>query len=426
MSVAASGTANRRPLTALVTAEAFSITGTRLSTIAIPWLVLTTTGSPIWTGVVAFAEMAPYVVVKALGGPVIDRFGARRVALGCDALSVPVLLLVPLLHLLGALHVATLIPVVALLGALRGPSDSAKYALAPDLAEVAQVPLERATGLIGAVERLGTTIGAVAAGAVVAAFGPVAALGVNALAFVVALALLLVGVPAAGSTTSLNDEAKEDGLSYLAQLRQGWAFLRGDAVLVGITTMVSLTNLLDQAFTVVLLPVWAERSGGGAAAIGLVFAVFAAASIAGALIASARADRLPRLPVYVIAFLLTGLPRFAALGLGAPLWLLVVVLAVGGFASGFINPILGAVIFERIPKRLRGRVSSLNTALCWSLIPFGGLLGGVVISVVGDRAGFLVIGAVYTLVTLMPLAHPGFREFSARPRSSRPGVDTAA
>lgn len=418
-------TANRRPLTALVAAEAFSITGTRLSTIAIPWLVLTTTGSPLWTGVVAFAEMAPYVVVKALGGPLIDRLGARRVALICDTLSVPVLLLVPLLHLFGVLHLATLIPLVFVLGALRGPSDSAKYALAPDLAEVAAVPLERATGLISAVERLGTTVGAVAAGAVVAFFGPVAALSLNAAAFAVALVLVLVGVPARRAADDAADPAAP-ATSYLRQLREGWTYLRGDAVLVGITTMVSLTNLLDQAFTVVLLPVWAERTGGGAAAIGLVFAVFAAASIAGALIASARADRLPRLPVYVIAFLLTGLPRFAALGLGAPMWLLIIVLVIGGFASGFINPILGAVIFERIPKRLRGRVSSLNTALCWSLIPFGGLLGGVMVTAFGVTTAFLVIGAIYTAVTLMPLVHTGFRQFSSRAAPAGTDVGTAA
>ena len=55
----------------------------------------------------------------------------------------------------------------------------------------------------------------------------------------------------------------------------------------------------------------------------------------------------------------------------------------GGFASGFLNPILGAVIYERIPTPLMGRVTSLNTALCWSLMPFGGLLGGVLVQAIG-------------------------------------------
>lgn len=49
-----------------------------------------------------------------------------------------------------------------------------------------------------------------------------------------------------------------------------------------------------------------------------------------------------------------------------------------GFTGGFINPVLGAVNLERIPAPLLGRVSALNSALCWSLIPFGGLVGGLV------------------------------------------------
>ena len=48
--------------------------------IALPWFVLTTTGSATKTGLVALAELLPLVLLKVLGGPVIDRVGARRVA----------------------------------------------------------------------------------------------------------------------------------------------------------------------------------------------------------------------------------------------------------------------------------------------------------------------------------------------------------
>ena len=52
---------SQRALRGWLTAEAVSLTGTRVSMVAIPWLVLTTSGSATWTGVVAFAEMLPYV-----------------------------------------------------------------------------------------------------------------------------------------------------------------------------------------------------------------------------------------------------------------------------------------------------------------------------------------------------------------------------
>ena len=47
----------RRPLYGWLTAEAISLTGTRVSTIAIPLFVLETTGSAARTGIVALAEM---------------------------------------------------------------------------------------------------------------------------------------------------------------------------------------------------------------------------------------------------------------------------------------------------------------------------------------------------------------------------------
>lgn len=416
-----------RPIAALISAEAFSITGTRLSTIAIPWLVLVTTGSALLTGLVAFAEMLPYVLLKALGGPLIDRVGAKRTAVVLDGLSVPVLALVPVLHLMDLLTIHLLIPVVVVLGALRGPSDGAKHALVPDVAERGGVPLERVTGLSGAVERFGSTVGAAVAGALVATLGPVAALAVNAGTFCASAGLLSWGVPAAGRNMEGSKTAAPEPdpstsrvRSYFADLSEGWRFLRSEPVLVGITTMVALTNVLDQAFTVVLVPVWAKQTGGGAGAIGLVFAVFSGFSILGAVIASAWGARLPRLPVYVIAFLLTGLPRYLGLGLGAETGVLLAILAIGGLASGFINPILGAVVFERIPKPLRGRVSSLNTALCWSLIPFGGVLGGALVTLLGLSAAMVTVGVAYLLVTLMPLVRKSFREFGNRPDATAP------
>jgi len=75
----------RTPLVGFLLADAISLCGTRVSMIAIPWLVLTTTGSAVQTGLVAFAEMAPYVVLKALAGPWTDRVGPRRICVGCAA-----------------------------------------------------------------------------------------------------------------------------------------------------------------------------------------------------------------------------------------------------------------------------------------------------------------------------------------------------
>ncbi|MHC2219531.1 MFS transporter [Rhizobium leguminosarum] len=402
------------PFLALAAAETLSLSGTRLSTIAIPWLVLSTTGSPVLTGLTAMMEMLPYVAAKALSGPLIDRVGPKRIAVVCDIASVAVVMLVPMLDWLDLVGMPLLLPVVFAMGVLRGPSDAAKQAMVPDIAALAAMPLERVTGVVGAIERLASTAGAAGAGALIDLIGPGQALVVNAITFAAAALIVGVGIPRLRSMSELRDapEARPGGMSsYLGDLREGWRFLRGDAVLVSIVIMVATTNLLDQAYHAVLLPVWTQSSGHGPELLGAMFSAFTGASIAGAAIAAAIGERMPRLMVYTVAFLLTGFPRFLVIALDAPLSLIFLTLTIAGFASGFLNPILSAVIFERIPKPLTGRVTAMNAALCFALIPFGGLVGGALISMIGLAAALSLTGLTYLAATLFPLALKSFRGF---------------
>ncbi|MGA8245370.1 MAG: MFS transporter, partial [Nocardioides sp.] len=140
----------RVPLYGWLTAEGISLLGTRVSMIAIPWLVLVTTGSATRTGLVSVAELTPLVVFKATGGPLVDRVGPRRMAITADLLSMVAVGLIPLLSRADALTFPMLLLLVAVGGSLRGPGDAAVGAMIPGLVASAGVPLERATGLSSA------------------------------------------------------------------------------------------------------------------------------------------------------------------------------------------------------------------------------------------------------------------------------------
>jgi MFS family permease len=404
----------RRPFAGYLTAQAISVTGTRVSMIAIPWFVLTTTGSATRTGVVALAEMAPLVALQALSGPMTDRLGARRVAILCDLGSVVVVGAVPVAHATGVLSFPVLLGLVVLAGSLRGPGDAAKHAMLPVLVEQVGMPTERATGVTGAVERGASMVGAALAGGLVALVGAANALTVDAVSFLVSGVLLLLSTTA---PTTARVEPGPTGVptSYLTELRSGWDHMRRDPILMGIGVMVAVTNLLDAAWSAVLLPVWAKDGGHGVEAVGIIGATFGGAAILGSVVAAAYGARLPRYQVYVVAFLLAGVPRFVALALDWP-WLVILVVAVaGGFAAGFLNPLLGAVLFERIPVELMGRVTSMNLAMSWCLIPFGGLLGGVLVAGLGVSPALLVVGGAYFLTTMVPAVRPRWRELDDRP-----------
>ncbi|MEV5553285.1 MFS transporter [Nonomuraea wenchangensis] len=414
-------TALPRPLAGVLAAVAVSLTGTRVSAIAVPWFVLVTTGSPVWTGVVAFAEMAPYVAVKLMAGPLLDRIGPRRVSLAGDVVSAGAAGTIALLHALSLLPLGVLAGLVAVIGAARGPGDLAKSIMVPEAADLGRVPLERATGLMGVVERLAQLVGPIAGGAMVAALGAPAGLAVSAVCFalgsvVVAWALphgmgRRAAAPSAPSAPSAQS-AQEDGPDgYWRRFGQGWAFLRGQPLLLVLICTVAVTNLLDAAFAQVLGPVWAEGSGNGPAVWGLSRGFMGLTAIGGGLVAAALAHRLRRRPVFFAAFLVAGPPQYLILAVdGVPVWAVLVVFGVGGFCGGFLNPILGAVTYERVPRDLLGRVGALQTSLAFSGIPVAGVLAGAAVAAAGLAPVLVACGVVYGLTTTLAGLHPAARD----------------
>lgn len=394
---------DRGTLSRFLAAETISLAGTQLSLLALPWFVLVTTGSAARTGLIAACEMAPYVVAQTLGGPLIDRAGARRISVTSDASSAVLVGAIPLLHALGRLDFTTLAVLVAVAGALRGPGDSAKSALVPAVVARSGARVERVTGLLGAAERFATTLGPATAGLVIAWRGPLAALTFDACSFAVGAGL----VATIRAPRRPADAAEATG--YGTQLREGFAFLRREPLLRAIIGIIAATNLLDAAMFSVLLPVWARDSGRGPAVIGLLASAFSVTALGGSLLAAAAGHRLPRYSVFLFGYLVAGAPRFFVLALGAPLAVVVAIHLCAGFGAGFLNPITHAITLERIPPALLGRASSLIDAFAWSGIPLGGVAAGLLVGAVGLAPALAVCGVAYLAATTVPALRPRFR-----------------
>lgn len=399
-----------RALGGVLGALGVSITATRISTVALPWFVLVSTGSAARTGLVAAAELAPYVLVKAFSGPLVDRVGPRRVSWVSDLLSAVAVALVPLLYAAGGLEFPVLLGMVALIGAARGPGDLAKEIMVPEAADRAGVPLERATGLSGVVERLSQVAGPAVGGTVVAVFGSMTALWINAGLFALGSLIIALTLPRGmGGPVPRPDGADAAEPGYWRRLGEGIGFLRRQPLLLAIGITLALTNLLDMAFAGVLLPVWAKESGGGPAAIGLLLTVSAVMAVTGSLIAATIGEGMPRRPVFFLAFLVVGAPRFLILAMDAPMWAIVAVALAAGFASGFLNPILGAVTFELVPRPMLGRVWALLDSLAWGGMPLGGLLAGVAVAAFGLGPSLVGAGIAYFLTTNLAALRPEWR-----------------
>ncbi len=387
----------RLPLFGVLAADGISVAGNMLTLVAVPWLVLQTTGSAAQTGLAGFFAAIPVLISGPLGGVVVDRLGFRRASALADLASAAPIALIPLLHQLDVLELWHLLILVFLGGLLDIPGETARQALLPDVAEAAGMSLERATSARSGILQVARMFGAPVGAALIAVTDATAVLWIDAASFLVSALIVWVAVPAASSPP-----AETDDRSYVGELREGLAFVRKDRLILAIVLMIAFTNALDFGTFSVLLPVYADRVLDSAAGLGLLLAAITVGAVAGTFAYGAVGERLPRRPTFLAVFLVIGVPRYTALAAAPSLWVLLPVLFVVGVAAGAVNPILGVVSYERVPAELRGRVFGVTRAAAWAAMPLGTLLAGFLAQGLGLRPAFLIMGVLFLLASLAP------------------------
>src|SRR6476660_10255998 len=133
---------NLIPLYSLFTANAISLVGNVFTLIAIPWLVLQTTGSATKTGITGFFNILPVILAGFLGGTIVDRLGYKRTSIISDVASGITTALVPILYFTLGLQFWQLMVLVFLGAFLDTPGNTARAALLPELAEKAGMGIE--------------------------------------------------------------------------------------------------------------------------------------------------------------------------------------------------------------------------------------------------------------------------------------------
>jgi MFS family permease len=402
----------RRGLVGLLIAEGVSVLGSRMSMLALPWFALVTTGSPAKTGLVAFAEMLPFVLACAAGGPALDRLGARRASILADAASALAVVSIPLLHSAGELHFGVLVGLVGVAGLLRGFGDTAKRVIFPHMVHESGVVLTRATSLHDGIGRLAGLLGAPLAGVLIAVFGAPNVLLLDAATFGFAAVAVATTVRRVEASTAVQEP-------YLRSLRAGLAFVGRTPLIRGAILMLLATNLFDAAHGSVLAPFWVRDVAGTAVALGALSASFGLGAVLGNVVFTVIGPRVPRFAAFAVGFLAGGSPRFFAPAFTDHLWPVYVVTFVAGFSIAGVNPILGALQYELVPEALRSRVLGLTFAVSWAGIPLGGLLGGWTVQLLGLRPAWLIFGGLYLLATLVPFVSPTWRQMDHPPPRDR-------
>ncbi len=397
----APATTSRASLALFVAAESFSLFGNSAIGIVLPWLVLSRTGDPAVTGLVAAFAALPAILAALVGGWLIDKVGQRRMSVLSDlgsALSVAGLAVIDRVF---GLDIGWFIA-LGVLGALFDvPGMTARETLMGRVSRTSGVSLDKIASLRQTVFSLAFLGGPALAGILLAVLDPIQVVWVTAgcsLAAAICMMILPLTAPEVATPDTLE-------IGGVATVRRS-APLRAMLV-IGFGSALVVTPLLG-----VLLPAHFSRLG-EPTWLGFTMSAFAAGSMVGAILYAVISAR-SRKAVYVGGLLLqtVGMVGFTTLH---GVWPVAVGSALTGIGSGLLSPVFIVFFTEQVAESVRGRVLGLFNALALIASPLGLAAIAIALSVTTLEVAAYGLLAVWVLVSVYAFVSKGMRVFAADP-----------
>jgi MFS family permease len=378
-----------RSLLALLAGELISRLGSQFTTLALPWFVLVTTGSPSKMTLVFAAQLLPMALFGIPAGAVVQKLGPKASMLVADAARAPIIAAVPFLHVVGGLSFPLILVLAALLGLFSCAYFTCQRLILPAVVGENEQLLAQANSLVEGTTNLTTFVGPALAGVLIAFVGAANVMWFDAASFLIAFVLI-------GSSVRVAVARHDDDASR--GVWAGLAYLRRD-LLVARVSLSSLTFGFLFPMLVASFPVLAyEQYHHNARVAGLLLSVIGAGQVVGSLFAFRLVTKLA--PMRMAAF--------AVIGTAAPLWLLVphlpiavvgVALAICGASIPLINaPYLGWLSM-RVPPALRGKVLQSIITINQLAGPLGYIVAGPIFVHAGLHAAYAVIAVLATFAS---------------------------
>ncbi len=335
----------------LYAGQAGSTIGSQLTMVAAPYQVYVLTDSSLAVGLLGLAQLVPLIAGSLVGGALADAHDRRRLLLVAQFLLAATTAGLALNAMAAEPRLWVVYALTGVHAAFSGLDHPTRSSAIPQLVERTQ--LASALALIQLTWQLGLVAGPALAGIVIANGGIPAAYVLDVASFGTAIAsLLLMGpvVPEGGGTKV-----------GLASIVEGVRFLRGRRALQA--TFVIDVNAMVFGMPRALFPALGTTYfGGGAAAVGLLYAAPGAGALAGAVFSGwvGRVDHQGR--AVVLAVIAWG-AAIAAFGLAPWLPVALLLLAVAGAADMVSAVFRNSILQLSVPDRLRGRLSAVHIAV---------------------------------------------------------------
>jgi MFS family permease len=370
--------------------QVVSVTGTWMQNIAMAWLVLALTHSPVAVGLLALCQFLPFTVFGLFAGVIVDRFDVRRLVIGTQAVSMVLAFALAVPTLLGYATPELIYVLAALRGTVLVLDAPSRQALTFRMVGPRELP--NAVALNSSLFNGARVVGPALGGAVVALAGAGVCFAFNAVSFLAVLAGLLL----MRTDELLPAERGDTRPRLLAGTREALGYVRRTPQAGTVLILVAIVSTF--AFNInVLLPVLTKNTlNAGPATFGIVTGCFGGGALTGALFSAALARASMR--IFLLGMTAFGLaelflaPLRTAPAAGAMLFCL-------GLSFTMWTSNANSTLQLAAPGHLRGRVVGLYYYAFNGAGPAGGIISGWLASVGGTELAFAVGGGV-TLVSV--------------------------
>ncbi|MCZ2402262.1 MFS transporter [Paenarthrobacter sp. Z7-10] len=390
--------------------------GTQLTVVAVSLQVYALSQSTLVVGLLGIFALLPLVISGLYGGSIVDAHDRRKVALISSAVLWIITICIAVQAWTGLQNVLVLYLLVAAQSGAAGINQAARSAIIPRLVRPALLPAANALSMI--IFGLGTTIGPLLAGVLVAGVGYAWTYTVDVLTFTAALWALfkLPSLPPVGEVRRAGIKSVLEGLRFL-----------GTKPNVRMTFLVDLCAMVFAMPRALLPAIGAVWLGGGATTAGVLLAAIAAGSLLAALF-SGPLGHIRRQGLAVIWSItlwgasISGMGAAVAFGghhagAGTSPWIVAAVaaLVVSGIADSVSGVFRSTILQSATPDNMRGRLQGVFIVVVAGGPRLGDLFAGGAGQVFGEAmaaviGGILCIAAVW----LMARWQPRFVRYDAR------------
>jgi MFS family permease len=387
----------------LIASQSISLVGSGMAPIAMAFAVIGVHASASAMAVVLAARMVPTVVFMLVGGVLADRVPRHKLIVVVNLVCAGTQAVTAVILVAGDAAVWKLAALQFVGGAAGAFAVPALSGIVP---QVVDGPYTKEANALLGMSRHGSRIGGAAIGGLVVAFlGPAAAVGIDAVSFLLAAFFLL--------PLRISETQRAKRQTFARDLIEGWHEFKSRRWVWLISSQYAVTNALGMGSFFVLGPLIAQRELGGAAAWGLIMTANAAGLVFGAAASLRIQLERPLLAAPIAALFIVPVLAFLALGYAA------IVVAFASFVLGFFASISGVffdtALQQHVPQDKLSRVAAYDVTASFASIPFGVIVIGLVATRLGTATTLWVAAALVAVAGITTLLAQDVRAIGPRP-----------